>query len=394
MDDYYQILGVSSNSSIEKIKERYRFLSQAFHPDKFARNPGFKDEAEANFKKINEAYQALSNPEQRSRYDSLRSDKTSRAKNTQRYGQKHTDSEHYWKERFEVEQHKREALENELRAKQADLVQFSHERVETERRWKGLIEAEKCKRDELENKLHTKKAEVEHLLWEREEVERRWKEYIEAEKHQREVLKNELNAKQTEVEKLEGAYERKIRFQKKVLLSTFIVLMLGIGGIMSIVMTQIGKTSVTTATSLPKLGKSVAQVSTATPSLTPTSSPTPLPTSTATPTPTITPTPIIYKSIETNYETLTQPEWQNYKDSLLGKRIRWIGTVKSVFWGSVTIDIGQSKWHRRVYLEEMSKDQLGKIKNGDTIEFEATIHTINWILGMNIWLNDVILLKY
>ena len=66
--DYYEILGVSSDADEKTIKQAYRKLARQHHPDV---NPGNK-EAEEKFKTINEAYQALSNPEQRKKYDELR----------------------------------------------------------------------------------------------------------------------------------------------------------------------------------------------------------------------------------------------------------------------------------------------------------------------------------
>ena len=65
--DYYQILGVDRKASAEDIKRAYRKLAMQFHPD---RNPGDK-QAEERFKEINEAYQVLSDPQKRSRYDAL-----------------------------------------------------------------------------------------------------------------------------------------------------------------------------------------------------------------------------------------------------------------------------------------------------------------------------------
>ncbi len=64
--DYYEILGVSRDASVEDIKKAYRALALKYHPD---RNPDNKEEAEARFKEASEAYQVLSDPEKRSQYD-------------------------------------------------------------------------------------------------------------------------------------------------------------------------------------------------------------------------------------------------------------------------------------------------------------------------------------
>jgi len=67
-EDYYQILGVSRNASDAEIKKAYRKLAREYHPD---RNPNDKAAAETKFKKINEAYDILSNSDKRAQYDRL-----------------------------------------------------------------------------------------------------------------------------------------------------------------------------------------------------------------------------------------------------------------------------------------------------------------------------------
>ncbi len=67
MKDYYKVLGISKNATLEEIKKTYRQLALKYHPD---RNKGNK-EAEEKFKEINEAYAVLSDPEKRRQYDTF-----------------------------------------------------------------------------------------------------------------------------------------------------------------------------------------------------------------------------------------------------------------------------------------------------------------------------------
>ena len=63
--DYYEVLGVEKNATADEIKKAYRKKAIQYHPD---RNPGDK-EAEEKFKEAAEAYDVLSNPDKRARYD-------------------------------------------------------------------------------------------------------------------------------------------------------------------------------------------------------------------------------------------------------------------------------------------------------------------------------------
>jgi len=70
--DYYAILGVSKNATLEEIKAAYRKLALKFHPDRHADNP-LADLAETKFKEIQEAYEVLSDETKRRDYDSFSS---------------------------------------------------------------------------------------------------------------------------------------------------------------------------------------------------------------------------------------------------------------------------------------------------------------------------------
>ena len=65
--DYYKTLGVDRNASEKEIKRAFRRLARQYHPDT---NPD-DAQAEEKFKKINEAYEVLSDPEKRAKYDRL-----------------------------------------------------------------------------------------------------------------------------------------------------------------------------------------------------------------------------------------------------------------------------------------------------------------------------------
>lgn len=68
--DYYKILGVSKDADEKEIKRAFRRLARQYHPDV---NPNDK-QAEERFKEINEAYEVLSDPEKRRKYDQLGSE--------------------------------------------------------------------------------------------------------------------------------------------------------------------------------------------------------------------------------------------------------------------------------------------------------------------------------
>jgi curved DNA-binding protein CbpA len=70
--DYYSVLGVSPHATPSEIKDQYRFLCHAFHPDKHQSTDKHRRIAEEKIKRINAAYEILSDPDQRAQFDQSR----------------------------------------------------------------------------------------------------------------------------------------------------------------------------------------------------------------------------------------------------------------------------------------------------------------------------------
>ena len=68
--DYYSLLGIPKDAPDKDVKSAYRRLARKYHPDV---NPGDKA-AEARFKEINEAFEVLSDPDKRRKFDQYGSD--------------------------------------------------------------------------------------------------------------------------------------------------------------------------------------------------------------------------------------------------------------------------------------------------------------------------------
>ena len=67
--DYYKVLGVERDADERQIKSAYRKLSKTHHPDKAVKLGITKEDAEKKMASINEAYEVLSTPELRQRFD-------------------------------------------------------------------------------------------------------------------------------------------------------------------------------------------------------------------------------------------------------------------------------------------------------------------------------------
>ncbi|MBN3887355.1 MULTISPECIES: J domain-containing protein [unclassified Nostoc] len=59
LEQCYQVLDVSSDASVDEIKQAYKDLFQVWHPDRYAHNPRLQRKAEAELKAINSAYEII-----------------------------------------------------------------------------------------------------------------------------------------------------------------------------------------------------------------------------------------------------------------------------------------------------------------------------------------------
>jgi len=166
MEDYYQILGVPPNAPLDEIKARFRLLATAYHPDKFG-NSSLKARAEEEFKRINAAYQVLSDPTKRVEYDRRRPARAPSSEEETRHArEQQAEAE---RRRTEYERQRRERAEAEWR--RAERERQEREQAEAERLRAERAEAER-RRAEHERQQR-EQAEAERLCAERAEAERR-----------------------------------------------------------------------------------------------------------------------------------------------------------------------------------------------------------------------------
>ena len=151
MQDYYEILGVDRDATQETIKQVYRQLARAYHPDAVPGN----EAGEARLKSINVAYETLSDPEMRRRYDrELEAEATSagsgsRAKESEERARK--DAE----ERERAEEARR-AAESEARRKAAE--------TERRRQQEARLRAEQVRREKVERSRRDLESQAARLL--------------------------------------------------------------------------------------------------------------------------------------------------------------------------------------------------------------------------------------
>ncbi len=152
MKDYYQILEIAQNASQDDIKEQYRFLVHAWHPDKFP-NSGQKLRAEEKIKEINEAYETLCNSAKRAEYDQTINAKRSSTTSNETVGEA--------KRRSDEERRKREEAENIRRKAEQKYADEERRRQEEAKR---RADEEKKRRKETENLHKRSKQEKDTFL--------------------------------------------------------------------------------------------------------------------------------------------------------------------------------------------------------------------------------------
>jgi len=145
MNDYYQILEVPPNASQDQIKDQYRLLIQAWHPDKFS-SPKSKAKAEEKSKQINEAYNELKDPIKREQYNRQRqySQKVHDDQAQSEYDRKRREKEA--REKAEANRRQKEQAEAKKREYEAKAQREAKERADRERaKWAAEEQAERTK---------------------------------------------------------------------------------------------------------------------------------------------------------------------------------------------------------------------------------------------------------
>lgn len=96
-----------------------------------------------------------------------------------------------------------------------------------------------------------------------------------------------------------------------------------------------------------------------------------------------------YQEIEDKYDVLSSSDWQNYRDSLIGKKVHWSGAIKTISTSYLTVNLGQRYPYHWIYLDDISNIKIKAFKEGQHVEFEGTIYKFQWFLGLDIHLQNV-----
>jgi hypothetical protein len=111
------------------------------------------------------------------------------------------------------------------------------------------------------------------------------------------------------------------------------------------------------------------------------------------PIPTITAVPLTMSEIELNYNKLTDIQWKDYQQSLIGVRVHWTAQVREVDnGGTIYLDVDQELFHS-VYLDDVPIGTAKTFSKGQIIEFNATIESVSTFLGLAIWLNNPVIIS-
>ncbi|MBW7884077.1 MAG: DnaJ domain-containing protein [Caldilineaceae bacterium] len=201
--DYYEVLGVLPTATADEIRNRYRFLVLAFHPDRFSRNSEHHALAEQQIKRVNEAYRILADTATRAQFDATRrsalpaGDLAKGSRSSALYAQT-------LQEMAQAVQRARR-LEQELAAshEQIDALRRAHDTLEQQlRRQQRMWEQE---RQSLQTTQQTLTSQLEQLTRERFEVERSLQQQVERLQARARRLAQEVERKERTIERLKSA---------------------------------------------------------------------------------------------------------------------------------------------------------------------------------------------
>ncbi len=101
---------------------------------------------------------------------------------------------------------------------------------------------------------------------------------------------------------------------------------------------------------------------------------------------------LAFAEIQSNYRNSTNDQWHTYALVVLGKWVEWSGKVTAIDSRRVEIDMGSNPL-RYLYLIDLGEDEKSTINIGDTLQFEGRLQSFHLMKGMNIVLDNVLLIK-